>query len=181
MKLALLLVLLALLSSCASHSYSIATTGMQTRDYQIVNTCDSGITIVPQEYSNELTPEVIREYGRFASYDSLTLLQKIPTSGAKIGTVAGLTLGGAVIGGVIGLSTSHPVTYSKNDYLGLNTFTDFIDGVNRFLIGSLIGLCTGALVSYFAIPRAENLLPPPSADPSLRRGAIRKIIEEIEE
>lgn len=153
-KHALLLVLVALfLTSCGRDYYSIATKNLSAANYTILNVQDSVIHALPYEYRNEPTPEVIREYGRFFSFDSVTRLHKI-SGGQTIGTtVAAGVLAGAIVGAVIGAASYHrPVC--NNTFICL----DFGPGIS-ILGGGLLGIIPGGIAGYIFAPKGEDLLP----------------------
>lgn len=154
MKNALFLLLTALfLASCGRDYYSIATKNLAAANYTILNVHDSVIHALPYEYRNETTPEVIREYGRFFSFDSVTRLYKISGGQTKGTSVAAGVLVGAIIGGVIGAASYHrPVC--NNTLL----CWDFGPGIS-ILGGGLLGIIPGGIAGYVFAPNGEDMLP----------------------
>ena len=142
-----------LVSGCGSHYFSIATKNSSASDYRILEASDSNLRIIPWEYRNELTPEVLREYSRLIPFDSLTQLTKIPTFTSDLGyTFAGMTAG-AFIGGAIGY-----VSYTPPDCRNTFLCIDFGPGFAALVLATL-GLIPGGIIGILVRPGDKNMLP----------------------
>jgi hypothetical protein len=147
----ILLLFAALLTSCGKDYYNIATKTLPAKDYTIYEVHDSSIVVVPLEFRNELTPEVIREYGKTISYDSLTRLHKIPGA-TSIGSAIALgSLTGIIVGGIIGYASYKPPDCTW-------FCIDFGPGFDA-LGGAVVGIIPGGILGFLLRPSEEDLLP----------------------
>ena len=156
MKTNIILLLLAAvaLSSC-SHFYRITTSNSFASDYYVLKVTDSTARVIPWEYRNELTPEVIREYSKVIPINSVTRLTKTPTTMSYIGSVIGGMFIGAGVGAILGYATYNPPPppsdlYKTFDGLGAFYFTIYCAG-----FGSIVG----SILGYILSPSKGDMLP----------------------
>ncbi|MFI5263518.1 MAG: hypothetical protein ACHQM6_03280 [Candidatus Kapaibacterium sp.] len=146
----LLLLFAAFLSSCGKDYYSIATKTSPGKEYIIYKVHDSSFIAVPLEYRSELTPEVIREYGKTFSYDSLTQLRRIPSAFSVGRTIAFGCIGGAMVGGATGYAMYKLESSGGFGSLGPEA---------HIAIGSILGTIPGFIIGYLLRPNEEDMLP----------------------
>ena len=150
---AFLLLLAALMTGCSTTSYTVGTRSSAPAKYVILSVRDSSLIVLPEEYQYELTPEVLREYGRKIPIDSITLLRKQTSPNAlALGVLTGMTIGGATAYQLAGHS------------VGQNS-----DPGQRALVGSFIGMIPGAILGLAASKDEKTMMPPQNHLGEIRR------------
>jgi len=135
---------LLLLQSCSRSSYyTISTDHSFESNYQILKVEDSGIVAIPDEFSHELTPEIIREYSMVIDYDSIKSLRKIPRSSSITGVIGTSSLFGFGAAGLLGIAA----TANQSGYVRISPAASFIG------FGLLFGLPLGLITGFSAAPK----------------------------
>ena len=148
----LLLLASALLSSC-SHFYRITTSNTSASDYRILEAGDSSLRVIPWEYRNEMTPEVIREYSKVIPNDSVTLLTRINTTMSVTTSVFAGMLIGAGMGAAIGYATYTPTICN-----GSLICIDFGPGGAALGVAILFAI-PSIIIGYYAASHDRDMLP----------------------
>ena len=154
----LLVLVAALLSSCAQydkHFYRITTSNSAAFDYRILETTDSSVRVIPWEYRDEMTPEVIREYSREIPYDSMTRFKKESTALSDINcTLTGFSIG-SLVAPLIANQLSSTQTSSSNYYSGGSSSHTETLAIGLTLVAPIIG----GIIGYLLSSHEDDMLP----------------------
>ncbi len=160
MKSNIILLLLAgvLLSSCAhydTHFYRITTSDSHTFDYRVLETSDSSVRVIPWEYRDEMTPEVIREYSREIRYDSMTKFTKESTTRSDLSyTLGGFSLGTSLAPLLANAANSAQTSSSNNYADGSGSHAQLLaNGI------TLVAPIIGGIIGYLLSSHEDDMLP----------------------